>query len=149
MRGWRIFLLFVFVALLFVLMLKNATLAMSGVRHALTLCTQTLIPALFPFLVIAELVIATGFGECLGRLLGGPVAVLLGLSREGACAVLLGSVCGEPLACVSARAMWERGDLSKEEVVRISLFANNPSSAFLTVAVGGALFGNTSAGSAR
>ncbi len=135
-------------AALFVLLLANSALAMDGVRRGLSLCTQTLIPALFPFLVLSELFVASGAGDVLGRFLGKPLSVLFGLSRGGACAVLLGALCGQPVASAGALSLCERGEISAEELERISLFANNPSSAFLTAAVGGALFGNTNAGMA-
>ena len=132
----------------FVLLMCNSALAMDGVRRGLSLCTETLIPALFPFLVLSELFIACGAGELLGRFLGKPLSALFGISRAGACAVLLGALCGQPVASASALSRFERGEISPAELERISLFANNPSSAFLTAAVGGAIFGNKNAGAA-
>ncbi len=132
----------------FVLLMCNSALAMDGVRRGLSLCTETLIPALFPFLVLSELFVACGAGEMLGRFLGKPLSVLFGISRGGACAVLLGALCGQPVASASGLSLCERGEISPAELERISLFANNPSSAFLTAAVGGAIFGNKSAGAA-
>ncbi len=135
-------------AALFVVLLSNTALAMDGVRRGLSLCTETLIPALFPFLVLSELFVACGAGDVLARFFGRPIAALLGLSRGGACAVLLGTLCGQPVATTTALSLFERGEIEKKELERISLFANNPSSAFLTAAVGTALFGNASAGMA-
>lgn len=133
---------------LFAVLLGNSELAMNGVRRGLSLCTETLFPALFPFLVLAEIFVGCGAGDVLGRFLGKPIAVLLGLSRAGACAVLLGALCGQPVATTSALSLFERGEIEKKELERICLFANNPSSAFLTAAVGVALFGNKGAGAA-
>lgn len=135
-------------ATLFAVLLSNTALAMDGVRRGLSLCLQTLIPALFPFLVLSELFVACGAGDVLGRFLGRPIAALFGLSQGGACAVLLGALCGQPVATTTACSLFERGEIEQTELERISLFANNPSSAFLTAAVGTALFGNASAGMA-
>lgn len=135
-------------ATLFAVLLSNTALAMDGVRRGLSLCSQTLIPALFPFLVLSELFVACGAGDALGRVLGRPIAALFGLSQGGACAVLLGALCGQPVATTAACSLFERGEIGQAELERISLFANNPSSAFLTAAVGSALFGNASAGMA-
>ena len=144
----RFFAVCTLTAALFVILLSNSTLAMDGVRRGLSLCTETVFPALFPFLVLSELFALCGAGEVLGRILGRPIAALLGLSRTGACAVLLGALCGQPVASASALSLCERGEIGKKELERITLFANNPSSAFLTAAVGTALFGNAGAGMA-
>ncbi len=147
-QRFRFFTACALTAMLFAVLLGNSALAMDGVRRGLSLCTETLIPALFPFLVLSELFVACGAGEVLGRLFGRPLAALFGISQNGACAVLLGALCGQPVASATALSLYERGEIEKRELQRISLFANNPSSAFLTAAVGGALFGNAGAGMA-
>ena len=129
---------FIMTAALFILLLSNTSLAIDGVQRGLSLCAQTLIPALFPFLVLSEYFVSCGAGETLGQLFGRPFAALFGLSRAGACAVLLGTLCGQPVSSVTALSFLERGEITKEELERICLFANNPGSAFLTAAVGGA-----------
>lgn len=148
MRRVRFFAVCALSAVLFVILLRNSALAMDGVRRGLSLCTETVFPALFPFLVLSELFVASGAGDVLGRLLGRPIAALFGLSRAGACAVVLGALCGQPVASASALSLLEAGEIEEKELERISLFANNPSSAFLTAAVGAALFGNAGAGMA-
>lgn len=131
---------------LFALLLMNADIAMDGVRQGLSLCAETLIPSLFPFLVLSELLVASGIGETLGRLFSRPVSALFGLSRAGAVSLLLGSVCGFPVGTTTALALYRKGEMSKKELERVVLFANNPSSGFLIGAVGEALFGNRTAG---
>ena len=138
--------LLLFAVFLFVLLLINADIAMDGVRQGLSLCTETLIPSLFPFLVLSELLVASGVGETLGRLLSRPVSALFGLSGSGAVSLLLGSVCGFPVGTTTALALYQKGEMDKKELQRVVLFANNPSSGFLIGAVGEALFGNRSAG---
>ena len=135
-----------FAVFLFILLLVNADVAMDGVQRGLLLCAQTLIPSLFPFLVLSELLVASGAGTTLGRLFSRPVASLFGVSRGGGVAILLGCVCGFPVATTTAVALCEKEEISQKEAVRISLFANNPSSGFLISAVGEALFGNRGAG---
>ncbi|MBE6629836.1 MAG: hypothetical protein E7624_03180 [Ruminococcaceae bacterium] len=129
-----------------VLLLSNTQAAMDGIRRGLTLCAQTVIPALFPFLVLSELIVSSGVGETLGRMLGKPLSALLGISQNAASAVLLGVLCGQPISSVTALAFLRQKELEEKELQRISLFANNPSSGFLIGAVGVALFGNKQAG---
>ena len=138
--------LVLFAFFLLFLLLANAELAMDGVRQGLSLCTETLFPSLFPFLVFSELLVVTGVGEGVGRLFSRPVGALFGLSRSGSVALLLGWLCGSPVGTATALSLWRRGEIEERELARLTLFANNPSSGFLISAVGGALFGNTEAG---
>ncbi|MBO5354576.1 MAG: hypothetical protein J6B09_00740 [Clostridia bacterium] len=142
--GSTVFLLFGFFLLL--LLLTNSQIAMDGIRQGLSLCTETLFPSLFPFLVLSELLVARRAGEVLGKVFFHPVSALFGVSGSGATALLLGMLCGYPVGTSTAVALYRQGELSKEEVKRLILFANNPSSGFLIGAVGKALFGNSGAG---
>lgn len=137
---------FLFGGFLLFLLLKNSDLAMDGVRRGLSLCAQTLFPSLFPFLVLSELLIRWRADEVLGRWFSRPVSALFGLSAGGATALLLGALCGFPVGTTVAVSLTERGQMHREELERLLLFANNPSSGFLVSAVGEALFGNRGAG---
>ncbi|MBQ3483127.1 MAG: hypothetical protein IJA78_03015 [Clostridia bacterium] len=128
------------------LLLRNASVAMDGVRQGLSLCAQTLLPSLFPFLVVSELLMAMGAGQFLERFFARPVAFLFGVSPNAAAPILLGALCGQPVASSTATAAYDRGEISRTELERISLFANNPSSGFLVGAVGEALFGDSAIG---
>lgn len=129
-----------------VLLFTHADLAMDGVRRGLSLCTETLFPSLFPFLVLSELLVAMRAGEVLSRFFSRPVYRLFGLSGNAAAALLLGSLCGFPTAMTTGVALYRNGEIGKKELQRLLLFANNPSSGFLVGAVGEALFGNRKAG---
>lgn len=138
---------FLCVAVFFlVLLFTHADLAMDGVRRGLSLCTETLFPSLFPFLVLSELLVAMHAGEILSRLFSRPVSRLFGLSGNATAALLLGSLCGFPTAMTTGAALYRNGEIRKKELQRLLLFANNPSSGFLIGAVGEALFGNRRAG---
>ena len=131
-----------FTVFVFLLLLANADVAMDGVRRGLSLGVQTLIPSLFPFLVLSDLLVSSGAGETLGRLFSRPVSALFGLSNSGTVSLLLGLVCGFPVGTTTALAFYRKGKMNKKELERVVLFANNPSSGFLIGAVGEALFGS-------
>ena len=143
---WRSCAFFLLGGFLLILLLKNSDLAMDGVRHGLSLCANTLFPSLFPFLVLSELLIRWHADEVLGRWFSRPVSALFGLSPGGATTLLLGALCGFPVGTTVAVSLVERGQMSRAELDRLMLFANNPSSGFLISAVGEALFGNRGAG---
>ena len=142
----RITLLSLFCLFLLALLLLETDAATDGARRGLTLCCETLLPTLFPFLVFSELLVASGAGAALGRVVGAPLARLFGLSRTGALSVLLGALCGFPVGSATAVSYRKRGEMSEAELQRVTLFANNPSAGFLIAAVGVGLFGSKEAG---
>ncbi len=130
----------------FVLVLRNSDAAIEYMGKGLTLCARTVIPSLFPFMVISELLVSSGAGEALGRLFAGIMRRVFGLSGAGASAVFLGSMCGFPVGAKTAVALLDRNAISKSECEHLLTFVNNPSSAFLITAVGVSLYGNRSLG---
>ncbi|MBQ9803049.1 MAG: hypothetical protein IJW51_08290 [Clostridia bacterium] len=105
-----------------------------------------LFPSLLPFLILSELFVTLGAGRVLGRVIARPARALFGLTENGAAVLALGWLCGVPVGTVSAMTMLKNGDISREEFLRLLLFANTPSTGFLVGTVGGALFGNRTAG---
>lgn len=146
MRSFRPLLFATVLLLLLLLFLSHTALATKGVQEGLSLFLETVFPALFPFLVLSEFMLFSGVGDMLGLAIARPMNMLFGVSRAGSKALLLGVLCGQPIASSTAISLYEKEEISKEEAQRISLFANNPSSGFLISAVGGALFGNTGVG---
>ncbi|MBE6559015.1 MAG: hypothetical protein E7661_08440 [Ruminococcaceae bacterium] len=126
----------------FLLILRNSEVAISYMSRGLSLCANTVIPSLFPFMVLSELLVASGAGEALGRLLAKPMKWLFGLSGAGCSAVVLGSMCGFPVGAATAVSLYDKNVISKRECEHLLTFSNNPSSAFLITAVGVSLFGS-------
>lgn len=130
----------------FILVLRNSDAAIEYMGRGLTLCARTVIPSLFPFMVISELLVSSGAGEAFGRLFSRIMRWLFGLSGAGASAVFLGSMCGFPVGAKTAVALLDRNVISKSECEHLLTFTNNPSSAFLITAVGVSLYGNRQLG---
>ena len=126
----------------FVLILRNSDAAIEYIGRGLTLCARTVIPSLFPFMVISELLVSSGAGEALGRLFSRLMQWLFGLSGAGASAVFLGSMCGFPIGAKTAVGLLDRNAISKTECEHLLTFTSNPGSAFLITGVGMSLYGN-------
>ena len=124
------------------LILRNSSIAMEYMNRGLLLCTRTVIPSLFPFMILSEIIVSGGLLKSLPRWLSAPMRFLFGLSDAGCGAVLLGMLCGFPIGAKCAKRSYEQGSMTKEEATRILTFSNNPSSAFLISAVGVSLWGN-------
>lgn len=129
-------------AIIFLLFLIRSDIAIEYMKKGLKLCANTVIPSLFPFMVISELIVKSGLGAKVGKLLSKPVKWLFGVGEGGACAFILGIICGFPIGAKTISSMMERGEIEKNEAERALTFCNNPGSAFVISAVGVSLFGS-------
>ena len=132
--------------LLLILFLAESERLNLWMQHSLTLCAKVLIPSLFPFLILSDLILVSGAADRLGRLLGTPVKRLLGISRESVSAVLLGMLCGFPIGAKMAISLYEEGRIGREETERLLPLCSIPSPAFLIGSAGVSLLGNRTVG---
>ena len=129
-----------------VLGLRYSELCAEGVRYGIELSVNKLIPSLFPFMVIAELIVSTNACAVLSRALAKPFSWLFKISSEGVLPFLLGMLFGFPIGIKSAISLYENGKIDKSELIRLSLFTSIPSPAFFISAVGEGLFGSATFG---
>lgn len=126
----------------FLLFLLRSDVAINYMKNGLKLCAATVIPSLFPFMVVSSLLVSSGVGMRLCRPLSLPTRLIFGVGEGGACAALLGAICGFPIGAKVACSMYDKGMMSKKETERVLTFCNNPSSAFVISAVGISIFGS-------
>lgn len=127
-------------ALLLWFVFRDPTASGEAVRSGLQLSVGSVIPALFPFLVLSSLLTESGLGERLGARLSRVTSTLFGISGSGAAALLLGAFCGFPVGARIVSDLYARGALSRSESERLLILSNGPSFAFLFAAVGGEFF---------
>ncbi len=132
--------------LMVVLLVRHSQLTMEHMRRGMLICVRTMIPSLFPFMVVSELVVKSGAGAMLSRYPAVLFRPLLGLPSEGVCALMLGWLCGFPVGSRVAADYVRAGRLTKRQFNLIVCTCNVPSSAFLISAVGLSLFGNAALG---
>lgn len=132
----------VFTIFCLLLLLKNADVAIEYMQQGILLCTRSVLPSLFPFMVLSELLVSYGDGKHRTPRFSPPFQRLWGLSPAGLRALLLGLLCGFPVGARCARLGEERGEMKREEADRILCFGSLPSSAFLMNAVGLSLWGS-------
>ena len=113
---------------------------------ALTLCAGTVIPALFPFIVVTGLLVRLGFGQWLAPDMAGLMASLFRLPGCAGSALLLGLVGGYPIGARTAAELYASGDLTRQEAERLLTFCNNSNPVFLISVLGVGVFGSVRAG---
>lgn len=121
--------------------LADAPRLQEAARQGLALCAGSVIPALFPFLVVSSLLTASGFAPA--------PAGLMQLFRLPACAgsaLVLGLTGGYPVGARTAVQLFEAGALRRNEAERLLTFCNNAGPAFLISVVGTGVFGSVRTG---
>lgn len=122
--------------------LRYSELCAKGVRYGIELSVNKLIPSLFPFMVIAELIVNTNACNLLSKIFAKPFKQAFNVSSDGVLPFLLGMLFGFPIGIKSAISLYENGKIDKSELIRLSLFTSIPSPAFFISAVGEGLFGS-------
>lgn len=108
-----------------------------GVREGLALCAVTLIPALFPFMVLSDLFSPTGFGRagflsrCFGR--------LFGLENAAFGIWLTGALCGVPLGARETVKAYHAGVIDRRQAECLLPMAGLCGPAFVIAGVGGGM----------
>lgn len=125
------------------LLLARSAEAAQAVRDGLALCAGSVIPALFPFLAVSGLLTALDAGASPALR---PLARLLGCSRAGARAFLLGLTGSYPVGARTVAQLYRRGGISRREACRLLLFSNNCGPAFILGVAGLGCFGSLRAG---
>ena len=129
----------------FSMLVFGSAQAAAGARQALSLCAATLIPSLFPFFVLANLLADMGLPELLGRSLGGAARRIFHVSGRGVQAFFLGISGGYPLGAATVAGLRQKKLISRQEAERLLPFCNNSGPAFILGAAGG-VFGSVRAG---
>lgn len=119
---------------------------LAGARNGLMLCGGTIIPSLYPFLVLSSFVIGSGAADSCGRLLEPLTRYAFNLPGSAGAALFLGAIGGYPVGADAVSKLCANGSLSKKESERLLCFAINSSPAFIIGAVGAGFFHNTQTG---
>lgn len=126
------------VGLAFTFILHTDIIA-NAVRDAGRLCAQTVIPSLFPFLVLASFTVHSGLIKSSGKVLAPITRLLFNLPGEAGVALLLGLIGGFPVGPKTTADLYKLGEISKEEAQTMMLFNMGAGPAFVIGTVGVAM----------
>lgn len=112
-----------------------------SVRVGMALCASSIIPAVFPFMILSDAIVTYMSFEKSG-FLKRLFEKLFKVNGTGLTAFICGTLCGFPLGVKSAIDLYRRGSISKDEAERLIGFANNTGPAFLIAGVGASMRGS-------
>jgi len=127
-------------------MLVCSTQVAEGVQQGLALCSQTLIPSLFPFMALAIFISLSGASVFFSRLLGPLCRRWLRLPEAFGPVLLMGFLGGYPVGARMLGGMLQKGEASSDDAARFLDFSVSPAPSFAIITVGAGLLGNPKAG---
>ena len=133
--------LFIFLLSLFFIMLLFSNEISTYVLDGLRLSVKVILPSVFPFLLISDVLISSSrFGKV--HFLKNLFERIFNVCGEALCAFLCGILCGFPIGAKMSLELYNNGIISKCECERLMSFANNASPAYVIFVVGIALRGS-------
>lgn len=126
-------------------LLKSPTLGAESVRSSLNVCAHGLIPGIFPFVVLVNMISSSGLPSFLGKAVGKFVATLFRTDENAAYAFILGILGGFPIGAVCVGNLYKDKIIDKNEAERLCAAVNIASPAFCIGAIG-SIFSDTSFG---
>ena len=113
-----------------------------GLAQSVLYCLASLVPSLFPFMVLASFGVRSGAGEVLGKLLGPVTRRLFRLPRACGATVLLSFLGGYPAGARGVSLLLEQEKITREQAGRMLCFCVAPGAAFVVTFVGWGLLGS-------
>ena len=118
----------------------------NGITNGLEICFRTILPSLFPFMVLSSYIIKTDAFSSAYRILSPLTRFLF---RQPDCAVsviVMGLIGGFPVGAKMTAMLYENGRISKNEAQRLCMFCVNGGPAFIITAIGVGMFSSNRAG---
>ncbi|MBR2895531.1 MAG: sporulation protein [Oscillospiraceae bacterium] len=128
------------------LLLTHPDTMANGVREGISLCTQTVVPSLFPFFVVTSLLLSLGVDSDLQGLCGPMMQPLFQMRGVCALPLLAGLLGGYPTGARTAAQLHGRGVITRQEAELLLGFCNNCGPGFLIGYVGVGILGSMRAG---
>lgn len=119
------------IVFLFMIMLVCPKAVFTGASEGLLLWFQIILPTLFPFVLITNLLLVTGNIHYISSAFGKVLSRLFAVSMNGSFAVIVGFLCGYPMGAKTAADLTRSGYISREEGNYLLSFCNNTSPVFI------------------
>lgn len=115
-------------------------------KSSLALCAGTIVPSLFPFMVVSNTVLRLGLAQQLGKAVEPLARRLFGVSGAGATVFVLGLAGGYPLGAFTVSELYSGGRITRSEAECLLRFCDNCGPAFIISVAGSCVFGSASVG---
>ena len=144
----KIFNSFVIIVSLFVLsqLLIKKYIIYSSIIYALNLWVKTLVPALFPFFIISDILINYNITSYIPKFIKNFCKLIFNISDNMLTILLLSMVSGFPSNARNTRILYDNGDISIDEANHILIFSHFANPVFILLTIVGFFSNNQKLG---
>lgn len=121
---------FICITIAIIILLEPQTVT-TGVKRGIELSIYSVIPALFPFMLLTNYMISHDLCQYISYFFYPFLSKLFCISKNGCFAVLIGFTGGYPMGAKTINDLYERNLISRSEGQYLSTFCNNCSLSFL------------------
>ncbi len=129
-----------------VLLIIHPKEAAEGIRNGLALLASDVIPAIFPFMVLASYIFSSGAAQPICKFFKPFTVKILRVSPAASLAVIMGLAGGYPVGAKTVAELYENKIITRNEAERLMFYCINASPAFTVSAVGVICLGNIKKG---
>ncbi len=120
-----------FAIFMLIILLLFPQICIQGATSGLLLWFNTIIPTLFPFLFLTNLISYKNGFHLFEKIFGCFIKIIFRTSHTGSYPVLTGLFCGYPMGAKVTCDCFHSGNITKEEAKYLLTFTNNPSPIFI------------------
>lgn len=117
--------------LIAIIILLEPQLVTTGIKRGIELSIYSVIPALFPFMLLTNYMIAHNLCQYISYFFYPVLSKLFSISKNGCFAVLIGFTGGYPMGAKTINDLYERNLIHSSEGQYLCTFCNNCSLSFL------------------
>lgn len=118
----------------------------NGVNEGLNICFYTIIPSLFPFMVLSTYIVKSNILSPVYKCFSFPVHILFRQPAPAISVILMSMIGGFPIGIKMTNDLYIKGQINKNQAQRLCLFCMNAGPAFIITAVGTNMLKSTKAG---
>lgn len=139
----NLFVYFILVSMIIIAVRSEKIL--SCARESLSLCFSTVIPSLFPFMVLSSLFVNSYTNDSF-KFASAVTKRLLGIQKAANAAFMCGLICGYPIGAKCTCELYKAKKISASEAESLIAYSNNSGPLFVIGAVGAGIFGSVKTG---
>jgi len=128
------------------LIVINHTAVQASVKNTVFACLNSILPSVFPFLIISSLIVLSGSAAIIGKPFYPLFRFIFGTSKCSSTAIILGLTAGFPIGASFCHELYKKGEITKGEAEYLLSFCSNSGISFIFGFLGGAVFGSIKAG---
>jgi sporulation integral membrane protein YlbJ len=128
--------------ILIIVIIINPKTASDGIKNGITLLLSTVIPSLFPFLVLSSYIASSKAFTLISEFFGKATLKIFRINPDGSIPILMGLLGGYPIGAKITADLYKSNRITQNEAERLMFFTVNSGPAFTITAVGMGMLGN-------